>query len=338
MTKPSKKTSKIVEKFREILADLEKRDPDYIEIVQMLVDYEESLEKMPGIRGWEYDDLPFPLPPGKLSTLVQKGILRRVYKSRNIKEYRIRDIQKLKEALRVYTEPEEIPEETSKIPDDLFKIISGYDDLKRIFLKVVHKRKIVHFLLHGPPASAKSLFLLELARLPKARYVLGGSSTKAGLGELLTLEKPEYLLIDEFDKMNPEDLSILLSLCETGKVIETKYKRKREVQLKTVVFAAANDISRLPPEVLSRFQKIKFKGYTPKQFFDAVVTTLTVREGIERKLAEYIAKECLKRNITDVRQAIRIARLCDSEEEVRETLKILEKYNGIPVHLMKGSL
>ena len=323
--------------YVEVLLELQNRNPEYIEIVKYLVQWEESLDKMPGVRGWEYNDLPFPINPGMLATLLQKGILKRVYKSRNIKEYILRDRDAIKKALQTITAEPEEEEEQGEIPDDLFDIIAGFDDLKKLFRRIVEKRVRVNVIMVGAPSSAKTLFLLELSRLPRARYILGGSTTKAGLADVLAAEKPQFLLIDEFDKMHPEDLSILLSLCETGRVIETKHRKTREIKLDTIVFAAANRISHLPPEVLSRFQIIRFRKYTPEQFFDAVVTTLTIREGIDRKLAEYIAKECLKRNINDVRQAIRIARLCDSVEEVRETLKILEKYNGISSHLMRGS-
>jgi DNA replicative helicase MCM subunit Mcm2 (Cdc46/Mcm family) len=59
-----------------------------------------------------------------------------------------------------------------------------------------------HILLTGPPASAKTMFLLSLQqRLKSCYFVDGGNSTKAGIIDYLLANQPSYLLIDEIDKM-----------------------------------------------------------------------------------------------------------------------------------------
>ena len=88
-------------------------------------------------------------------------------------------------------------EEEIEIPSDIFSVIIGYDDLKEMFLRSLTSSKPTHILLWGPPASAKTLFLQELNRLPRSRYALGGSSTKAGIARYLIDYKPLFLLIDE---------------------------------------------------------------------------------------------------------------------------------------------
>jgi len=89
--------------------------------------------------------------------------------------------------------------------------------------------------------------------------------SRAGLSDYLIEFKPRNLLIDEVDKLPSKDLAPLLSLCETGRVIETLYGRRREESLDTIVFTAANRIEVLPQEVLSRFEALHFKEYAREE-------------------------------------------------------------------------
>ena len=81
-----------------------------------------------------------------------------------------------------------------------------------------------HILLTGPPASAKTMFLMSLLQyLNKSYFVDGGNTTKAGIIDYLFENQPRYLLIDEIDKLRPEHQTFLLNLMETGIISETKY-------------------------------------------------------------------------------------------------------------------
>lgn len=52
-------------------------------------------------------------------------------------------------------------------PEPLFDSIVGYDDVKRLFSLSLSSDKPVHILLVGPPASAKTLFMLECIKLER---------------------------------------------------------------------------------------------------------------------------------------------------------------------------
>jgi DNA replicative helicase MCM subunit Mcm2 (Cdc46/Mcm family) len=81
---------------------------------------------------------------------------------------------------------------------------------------------VVHILLVGLPASAKTISLTSLMHHLKNSYFTDGTiSTKAGLIDYLFENKPRYLLVDEADKMAPKDQAMLLNL-GTGIVSETK--------------------------------------------------------------------------------------------------------------------
>jgi Holliday junction DNA helicase RuvB len=216
-----------------------------------------------------------------------------------------------------------------KLPADLFDTIIGYEDVKDLYKQALKADKPFHILLVGPPASAKTVFLLEIERLPGSCYALGSSTSKSGLTEYLLNKEPRYLLIDEMDKMSTEDYGALLSLCETGDVIEIKYKREQRKKLNTWVFAAANAKSKIPKEVLSRFQTLIFPEYTREQFIEAVIGVLTKREKVSKSLAKYIAEQTFnKLESKDVRQAVRIARIAKSKKEVDETIKTFSHYSG----------
>jgi Holliday junction DNA helicase RuvB len=177
-------------------------------------------------------------------------------------------------------------------------------------------------LLHN---SAKSLFLLCIESIPGAKYVIGSRASKAGISDYLINYKPRILLIDEFDKMHIQDIAVLLSMMETGRVSEMLYGKTREVELDTVVFAAANTMKGLPPEAKSRFQILHFTEYSEDEFKQVVVNVLK-RRGVDEDLAQYIAQRVWSTlGSKDPREAIRIAKLASTKEEVDEVIDVLKR-------------
>jgi Holliday junction DNA helicase RuvB len=200
-------------------------------------------------------------------------------------------------------------------PRDLFSVIEGYDDVKRLLWLTLKAEKPVHVLMTGPPGCAKTMFMLELNRLHGAVYVLGSRSSKAGLSSLLIEKMPRILLIDEIDKMNYKDTSVLLSLMETGIVSETLFGRVREERLDTRVIAACNVERKLDRALISRFTVVRFSEYSPEEFVRVAARVLAEREGLSLELARYIA-ESLKNITRDVRAAIQVGRRCRSRSDV----------------------
>jgi len=264
-----------------------------------------------------------------LNSLVTRRILEIRMKTNKTCNYRLSNINAVERALSDYQGMTSPPEETAEIPPDLFDIIIGHDDKKDIIMRSIASDRPVPCLLHGSPASAKTLMLEELARLPGSKFVLGSNLSRAGLFEVLFDERPKYLILDELDKVDDEDnLSALLSLTESGVITETKYRRYRRLQLKTWVFASANRLDRLPPELLSRFTKLRFRDYTENEFFEVAVKVLTLREGVVESLAAYIADRTMKDlNSRDVRDAVRTSRLLKDRDEadVDHVISILSR-------------
>jgi Holliday junction DNA helicase RuvB len=272
--------------------------------------------------------------PQLLNKLVREGFLVVSYKSNKSTMYKVVDPKSLaimiEQAEQLIREGEvEAEYGPIEIPQDLFSIIVGHDDVKEVINRSLQSESPVHILLHGSIASAKTMFLEELARLPKSRFVVGSSLTKAGLIEVLFEDKPRFLIIDELDKIETEDnLAALLSLMERGIVTETKYRRHRSLTLKTTVFASANRLERIPAELLSRFLKLYFRDYTPQEFIEVTVDVLTKREKVSPQVAFHIGEKVLRElGSKDVRDCVKIARLLKQKtiEEVDGLVELLKK-------------
>jgi hypothetical protein len=72
---------------------------------------------------------------------------------------------------------------------------------------------------------------------------------------------------------------------------------------------------KLPPELLSRFVEFQFTPYSHEEFIEVATAVIAGLLGKDPSLARYIA-ERLSRRTRDVRQAIHVAQLCDTQEEV----------------------
>ena len=268
--------------------------------------------------------------PRVLNKLVILQVLKVVLKTNSGTAYRVADLAAVERALQDVQKTEvRAPEEAEvEVPADILDVVVGHEEKKEIILRVLKSKERVHVLLYGSPASAKSLILECLQRLPGAKYIIGSASTKAGLFELLYNEEPRFLILDEIDKLESmEDLSILLSLMQTGFISETKYNRRRSKTLNTKVIAAANRIDKLAPELLSRLVKLRFRDYTDDEFVDVSAKVLQ-REGIPMGLAVYIADQALRRLKTrDVRDSLKIARLLKEKtrEDVDRVIELLSR-------------
>ena len=161
----------------------------------------------------------------------------------------------------------------------------------------------------GPPATAKSLFLMELARLSGAYPATGSTITGPGLTDALLTYQPKILLLDELDKVRMDATAVLLSVMESGDVLQTKYRRHGGQKINLNVFAAANRDRGLAPELLSRFDtKLYFHPYSFDDFIAICGGYLSRYENVPGDIAEYIGKQTWHRLDKDVRTARGIAR------------------------------
>ncbi|MFL6462541.1 MAG: AAA family ATPase, partial [Nitrososphaeraceae archaeon] len=186
-----------------------------------------------------------------------------------------------------------------------------------------------HTLLIGPPASAKSLFMLQMEKLVRysAYFTEGASTTKAGIQKYITENQhKEIIIIDEIDKMQMQHQEGLLTMMERGEFTSTKVRNTQTVTSNAVIFATSNSIERLSKPLLSRFTIFEIPEYTYEEF-----ETISVR--IIKKLPQnaviQIASSVWKIGSRDIRDVLKIAKLCntmDTEEDIRRLISIHHKY------------
>lgn len=302
-------------------------DGNLEKLLENIVEWEKNHPAKNEYDGWSWFDVGGDARTLNKLAVIPNQILKVVFKSNKSCGYRALDVAGIEKALADYegTFKQEETEATEQIPEGLFNIITGHEDKKEIVMRSLQAEKPVHMLLYGTPASAKTLFLEELARLPQNRFILGSSLTKAGLFDVLYNERPRYLIIDELDKIDDsENLSALLSLMHKGYITETKYRRHRTLRLKTWVFASANEIMRLPRELMSRFLRLRFNDYTDDEFREVSVDVLREQENVPESLALYIAERVLRDLLSrDIRDCVKVSRLLKNKNKA-ETDKIIE--------------
>lgn len=210
--------------------------------------------------------------------------------------------------------------------EPLFDSIVGYSDVKRLFQLSLSSEKPVHLLLVGPPASAKTLFMMECMKLERSYFTLGSHSTKSGMLDYLFDKRPRYLIVDEIEHMPMKDQTALLSLMETGILAETKFQKTRNTHLKTWVYATSNSTERMLTPLLSRFVVLRFKQYSFGSFQE-VCTHILGREGVTSDIAAAIAEAVwTKLKSKDIRDCIKIGRLAKTKEDVEWISHTLRAY------------
>jgi len=307
-------------------------DPEVRETLKRIIEFEEKQEKKfredpiyDGLNAKPYWGL---LEIPAEWHVVKKLILAEIVERPAKKWYILKDREAVKQAIRDYEEQVEERQQktiTTELPEDLFDVIEGYEDLKEFIKMSLRAEEPVHVLLCGAPGTAKSLFLMEIERLG-ARFVTAGTATKVGIRDIIYDELPRILIIDEIDKIaDSKDLSAILTWMESGRIVIAKHGLQDERRGKGWVFAAANKLKGLPPELLDRFEVFHIKPYTKEQFIKVVAGYLTKRKGIPEDLARYIAERVQKYS-TSVREAIRIANVAKTKEDVERVIEIITKY------------
>jgi len=299
-----------------------------VELIRHIAEVEDNLdpESLAAKLGWRSRDVG--IWPGTLNKLHLEGLIEDVYESNSYHGYKI--TAKARGRLAGSSEQAPVPQEkTLEIPDDIFRDIIGHDGTKELLLACLTAERPVHVLLTGPPALAKSLFLWDIERVggERALWLVGSAISKAGLWDMVAERQPEFLLVDELDKVNASDTAALLSLMEGGRLVRAK--KGRELNLKTAlkVIAATNLDGKLSPELRSRFAIRRLTAYSRDEFRTVVKGVLVRREGVEPSAAEQIA-QMLDGRSQDVRDAVRVARLAPGLGVARAVSLLMEKGGG----------
>ena len=100
-----------------------------------------------------------------------------------------------------------------------------------MMLRALESQERAHTLLTGPPASAKSLFMLQIEKFmsSKVYFAEGASTTKARIQKFFAENQhKEIIIIDEIDKMPLKDQEGLLNMMERGAFTSTKVRNTKD--------------------------------------------------------------------------------------------------------------
>jgi Holliday junction DNA helicase RuvB len=281
------------------------------EIIERILELAENpkfeYNKTLGFEGWQINT-----DNKTLMELVKLGILEITLKTNKSTFYRIKDVERAKKFLEIYN----VKIDTSR---PLFDSIIGYEEQKEILKRVIESEKPIHVLLLGSSATAKTLFLLELTKIPNAIYITP-YITYSGLFDYLDTEPP-LLLIDQLDNIKYSDVyRLLIDLCEYGIITKTSYNEKISKIVKTKVIATANNTKRIPQALLSRFLILQFKKYSEEEF-KAISKELLKSYNLSEDVKDYIIEKC--KNSLDVRNVLKLANICKTKEDVDKFMKFI---------------
>jgi replication-associated recombination protein RarA len=198
-----------------------------------------------------------------------------------------------------------------------FGNIQGYDDVKDLLRRALDSDENCNLLLCGPPASAKTLFLLGILECRKGVY-FDGSNTTNRILDVLQEERSRVICIDELDKMPRQFQDKLLNFMESGHIKVDQMRKQYDFKINGAkVFAACNEIARLSRPLQSRFLRLHLTPYTEEQFLEVSVKVLP-----KFKIASVIGKAVWDQR-GDIRDVISIGKLVrknDGPEEVEQIL------------------
>lgn len=72
------------------------------------------------------------------------------------------------------------------VEERFFSSIVGYSDLKRMLMTAIVSKEPVHVLLTGPPATSKTIFLLEMRKELENSHFVDGTTSGKGMIDFLT--------------------------------------------------------------------------------------------------------------------------------------------------------
>jgi Holliday junction resolvasome RuvABC ATP-dependent DNA helicase subunit len=208
-----------------------------------------------------------------------------------------------------------------------FGNIVGYDDIKDLVRRVLSSDENYNLLFVGPPASAKTLFLLGILECTKGVY-FDGSNTTSRILDVLEEQRARVICIDELDKMSRQFQNQLLNFLESGRIKVDQQRRSYDFEIKGAkVFATCNEINRLSKPLQSRFRCLHLAPYTKEQFLSiAIKVCPKLREETSPTIGEEVWKT--SKDVRDVVSLSKLIRKSDGPGEIEAIMRTLTKYGG----------
>lgn len=314
------------------------QDERYENIIKFVIAYEEdhisdwAIEVSGNSADSSWDRGIIKLRPQEIRRLLDYKVIGVILPSNKHPHYALCNRKLIKEFLQRSVIVSQIGHKTSKIDESILNCVIGYNDVKKYLIQAINDDRRVHFLFEGAPATAKTIILLSIERAlgDKCYYATGSRTTAAGITESLLLYEPRVLILDELEKIPQDALSVLLSVMESGDIVQTKHRSHLKVKMNTIVLGACNSSTFLPAELLSRFKPyhLHFNPYSKDEYIEVCQGYLSKFEDTPVDLAKYIGERTWQEFSADIREARGIARMLveKTKEEVDRQITFLRKY------------
>ena len=215
---------------------------------------------------------------------------------------------------------------------DMFDIIYGHEELKLVFYNAINEESgPVHIMLTGARGTAKSLFLQAIKdNLSNVHYVTNNSTGAGIMNYLATHPNIRILCIDEFEKIPHSEANVLLDVMETQKMRSLKAPNNKQynVDMDLRIFATSNNINKLTPEMKSRFLIFHLKEYSYEEFVEVSKNLFEKKFPKKMHIADKVIDAVWnKMKSNDVRDIIKLARLCRADSDIDKVIRALQKYS-----------
>jgi Holliday junction resolvasome RuvABC ATP-dependent DNA helicase subunit len=212
-----------------------------------------------------------------------------------------------------------------------FDKVVGLEPVKiALYRALIQEERGINVLLHGPPASGKSVLLSQIeSSCNKTLYVDATNLTGAGLIELLyNNQNIKVLLIDELAELKKNDLDSFRSLLQTGRIVKTLKTVKYDFTIPNLkIIGCTNNINKLSAPLKSRFITYLVNEYTDLEIVKVVQFCLTSRNIIkDPKLAEIIALTFINYGVRNVRKIIAVSSLIHESDTIEHIKEIVESF------------
>ncbi len=220
-------------------------------------------------------------------------------------------------------------------PEFFCREVVGHADVKLgILLCLVNRfdpapgeRDRINVLLYGEPGCGKTVFIDHLRDWWGALYIAGDARKSALKGDgrrtdggarLFARYHGGIVAHDEIEAFS--DINTLRDVLESGRYTEVVSGRYKQFDAQIRYVAAANNISKIPAPILSRFDLVyRFDMPDPResiQIARSLISGLNHRESINRVMQAYVA---LATQLSPKLQP-------ETEDELNEKIKPFEHY------------
>lgn len=259
------------------------------------------LEKMLNLE--EFEAWEIGLKPNQILDLLNNDIISISYKT-NKKTFYKPNKQLIKKLL----QENENLDHSLDIPEIILQ-----NEYKEIIEKCIKNK--ISCLLYGPPGTSKTLFLLKLKQMQNTIY-FNFYITAYELIKHIVNNPDQIILIDQIDNLKDKKVyNVLIDALEYGYVLINTHTTKLKTKFNGMVIATANDISKIPEPLLSRFLTIRFKEYTNEEY-NKICFELLKNITNDYTLIDKIIQ--LTKDKKDIRKAIKLAKICKNVEELEK--------------------